>query len=189
VASASPSATEPGSGPPSEAGAAAPSDARPGLEPYAAALYARPGVAEACLELQDRLGADVNLLLAACWLAARGVRLDAAAAGRLRGLAAAWREPVVAPLRRARRALRPLAAGPLGAAAGERAQRLRAQVAAAELEAERLVEGLLEAAVAPLGCGPSGGLEAAEANLALLVGASVAAAAPTRILLARAFTS
>ena len=41
--------------------------------------YARPGVAPACLDLQERHGADVNLLLFACWLSASGRgALDAA---------------------------------------------------------------------------------------------------------------
>ncbi len=58
-----------------------------GFESYAAALYGRPGVAEACLELQERVGADVNLVLLACWLAARGVRLDGPGVDRLRAVA------------------------------------------------------------------------------------------------------
>lgn len=189
MASGSPSATEPGPPPPAGAGTGRPPDAGNGLEAYAAALYARPGVAEACLELQDRQGADVNLLLAACWLAARGARLDPDAAEQLRELAAAWRENVVAPLRQARRALRPLAADLGGSAAGSRAARLRAEVAAVELEAERLVEGLLEAAAAPLRRGPPGGREVAAANLVVLVGAAIADAGPTRILLEAAFGS
>lgn len=189
MASASPSGTEAGAIPPPGAGTGGSLDAGHGLEAYAAALYGRPGVTEACLELQDRHGADVNLLLAACWLAARGVRLDPDAAERLRELAAAWRENVVAPLRQVRRALRPLATDLGGSAAGSRAARLRAEVAAVELEAERLVEGLLEAAAAPLRCGPPGGREVASANLVLLVGAAVAGAEPTRILLEAAFGS
>lgn len=189
MGSALPSATEPGSTPTGSAGGAGPPDAALGLEAYAAALYARPGVAAACLELQDREGADVNLLLAACWLAGRGVRLDPEAARRLRELAAAWREPVLAPLRRARRALRPLAAELAPTAVGERAAALRARVAAVELEAERLVEGLLEAAAEPLRRGPPGGPELASANLVALVGARIAGAGPTRILLAGAFGS
>ena len=30
-------------------------------------IYAKPGVAQACLALQDECGADVNLLLFCCW--------------------------------------------------------------------------------------------------------------------------
>ena len=38
--------------------------------------YARPGVAEACLELQDEQGANVNLLLLLIMLDARGFRAE-----------------------------------------------------------------------------------------------------------------
>ena len=44
---------------------------------FSVELYARPGVAAACLALQDRAGADVCLLLAALWLERRGVALEA----------------------------------------------------------------------------------------------------------------
>ena len=64
---------------------------------YAVDLYARPGVREACLALQDRAGADVNLLLLACWLGATGRRLDPAALARLQTDALAWQEAVVRP--------------------------------------------------------------------------------------------
>ena len=33
----------------------------------AAALYAQPGVADACLKLQDEFGLDVNLVLFCIW--------------------------------------------------------------------------------------------------------------------------
>ncbi|HKS89918.1 MAG TPA: TIGR02444 family protein, partial [Stellaceae bacterium] len=46
---------------------------------FSLALYARPGVAEALIALQDRAGRDVNLMLFALWFGAvRGRRLDAA---------------------------------------------------------------------------------------------------------------
>lgn len=38
--------------------------------------YARPGIAEACLELQDEHGANVNLLLLIIMLDARGFRAE-----------------------------------------------------------------------------------------------------------------
>ncbi|MGI9492931.1 MAG: TIGR02444 family protein, partial [Geminicoccaceae bacterium] len=40
---------------------------------YSLSLYGRPGVEQACLELQRRHGLNVNLLLFAFWLADRGV--------------------------------------------------------------------------------------------------------------------
>ncbi|MGE4220898.1 MAG: TIGR02444 family protein, partial [Alphaproteobacteria bacterium] len=43
------------------------------LWPFSLSVYARPGVAEACLALQARRGLDVNLLLWCGWRAAVGV--------------------------------------------------------------------------------------------------------------------
>lgn len=70
---------------------------------YAEITYARPGVSAACLRLQDECGADVNLLLAAAWLASRGLIWDAATVDALIAGCAAWRREVIAPLRSARR--------------------------------------------------------------------------------------
>lgn len=70
---------------------------------YAEINYARPGVAAACLRLQDECGADVNLLLTAAWLASRGLVWDASAVDALIVGCAAWQSEVIAPLRSARR--------------------------------------------------------------------------------------
>lgn len=96
---------------------------------FSLATYARPGVADACLDLQDRFGADVNLLLFALWAGAVcGVRLGHAELDRLKAEAAAWHHPVVVPLRAVRRHLK----GVPGA------ETLRESIKAAELESERL---------------------------------------------------
>jgi uncharacterized protein (TIGR02444 family) len=132
---------------------------------YAVALYARPGVAAACLLLQDRLGADVNLLLAGAWAgAAHGRRLDAAACRRLDDAVRAWHRDVVQPLRAARRALKPAHPG----LPDEARLALREDVKTAELEAERLEIAMLSAALAlgqPRGTPPAGAAEAAAGNL------------------------
>ncbi len=44
---------------------------------FACAFYGRPGVAAACLALQDEGGADVPLLLYLIWCGRTGRRLDA----------------------------------------------------------------------------------------------------------------
>lgn len=78
---------------------------------FASRCYAQAGVAENCLAAQDSVGADVNLLLAAAWLAARGQqwqRNDAAAAI---ALCADWRTHCVVPLRAVRRYLKEHATG------------------------------------------------------------------------------
>ncbi len=69
-------------------------------------FYQLPGVAESCIELQDRHGADVNLVLFALWAAASGHQLDAEAIAAADRAARQWRETVTQPLRAARRALK-----------------------------------------------------------------------------------
>lgn len=176
MASASPSATE----------TTAPDEWQP-LPVYAAALYARPGVAAACLTLQDELGADVNLLLSACWLAARGRHLEPPEAEVLRVLAAAWQEPVLAPLRAARRAMKPLLAGLEGSPEAARAASLRHELAALELELEQLVERLLDTAARGCGRAAPVGPDTARANLGLLCGPEVARTALADAIVAQAF--
>jgi uncharacterized protein (TIGR02444 family) len=95
--------------------------------------YAQPGVAEACLEAQDRGGADVNLLLYAAWLAHRGLQLPTAQWPELQAHVSAWRLRVVQPLRALRRDWRDL----------PEAAQLRQQVQALELLAERLQQGAI----------------------------------------------
>ncbi len=97
---------------------------------FSLALYARPGVAEACLRLQDGPGLDVNLLLFACWSAAeRGAPPSRAGWRRLIDGTAAWRSQVVVPLRGVRRFLKNSTVTPWSAA-------LRERVKALELDAE-----------------------------------------------------
>ena len=44
---------------------------------FSLATYRKPGVADACLALQDGCGVDVNVLLFVTWLGTQGRRLDA----------------------------------------------------------------------------------------------------------------
>ncbi|MBV0933947.1 TIGR02444 family protein [Marinobacterium weihaiense] len=69
---------------------------------YALALYARPGVEQCALRLQDQ-GAVVNWLLLACWLGQRQVPLTAA---RCAVAEDDWQAGVVSPLRHLRLQLR-----------------------------------------------------------------------------------
>jgi uncharacterized protein (TIGR02444 family) len=70
---------------------------------FATAVYAREGVAEACIAAQDGAGFDVNLLLFAAWLAQRGETLNEARLGLAERRCEAWRDAVVIPLRERRR--------------------------------------------------------------------------------------
>ncbi len=116
--------------------------------------YARPGVAPACLELQDAHGLQVNLLLLGCWLAACGRAVAAGHAARIAAAAGGWQAAAVRPLRETRRRLKRLAAE-APEPRRDQIEALRRQVAAAELAAERIEQLELQrlAGPCPLGSG------------------------------------
>lgn len=125
---------------------------------FSLATYARPGVSEACLDLQDRLGLDVNLVLFALWAGAGcGVRLAPEELQRLDHAVSAWRRDVVVPLRGVRRTLKNVPG----------VEPFRLRIKAAEIEAERLQQVSLRttSALQP----GVGSRDAAEANLRLLL--------------------
>ena len=97
-------------------------------------IYAFQGVAEACLDLQERRGCDVNVLLFCCWLGASG--RPTLTADRLRAIlkaSEAWQARVVRPLREVRRLLKDQ---PWPEALPETLDAVRRRVADAELAAE-----------------------------------------------------
>lgn len=113
---------------------------------FSIAFYGQPGVAAACLRLQDERGADVNLLLLALWLGTLGHRLDRRTGQALQRAARHWQRPLVAPLRLVRRRLKRR----LGSLEGEAAAHLaalRGELARLELELERVEQEALEALV------------------------------------------
>src|SRR3954468_3137554 len=82
-------------------------EAGEGFWRFSLALYARPGVAEALIALQDRAGCDVNLILFALWRgAAHGHRLSHAELVKAEAAIAPLRRDVIEPLRRLRRSLK-----------------------------------------------------------------------------------
>ena len=131
---------------------------------FSLALYARPGVADALLALQDRAGRDVNLILFGLWIGTwRGRELGAAAFAEAEA-ATAEVSGLVAGLRALRR--------PLKGSAGCDVRALRRRLLRLELDAERRVQLRLAERFADR---PSPGPErdrraAAEANLALYLG-------------------
>ncbi len=127
---------------------------------FSLAVYGRPGVPEACLTLQDLRGLDVNLLLFACFAGGRGAVLTPQHLEMLGTAVAAWHEQVVRPLRGARRWMktRPLDAAQRG---------LREEIKRLELEAERLEQEALWAAL-PLPAGAPDRRAVAQ-NLSLVV--------------------
>ena len=79
--------------------------APPSLWDFSVQLYGQPGVADACLSLQEQHGLDVNLLLFGIWSDLFGNGgLDLEAFERITREASAWRDQVIIPTREARRA-------------------------------------------------------------------------------------
>ena len=76
--------------------------ANTGLWRYALSVYAKPGVADEMLRLQDEDGADVLWLLTALWLAEEGIALSEALV--VQPEYEQWRESMILPIRNRRRA-------------------------------------------------------------------------------------
>ena len=146
------------------------SDAAAAFWRFSLAIYARPGVAPACLVLQDEHGRDVNLMLFCCWLGAGGRgRLDRAGLDAADRSVTGWRREVVESLRAARRAIK--------AAALPESDGIYAKAKAVELEAERLLQRQLADRAPPenVGMPTARRLADALANLALYIGDAPAA--------------
>jgi uncharacterized protein (TIGR02444 family) len=146
------------------------SDAAAALWRFSLAIYARPGVAPACLVLQDQHGRDVNLVLFCCWLGASGRgQFDRAALEAADRAVIGWRNEVVEHFRAARRAIK--------AAVQPDSDGIYAKAKAIELEAERLLQRQLadRAPAENIGLPTGRRLADALANLALYVGDAPAA--------------
>ena len=126
---------------------------------------------DACIELQDRCGLDVNLLLFAVWSAVGGPgRLDAARFRDCVALTEAWQAKMIQPLRQLRRSCQ----ADLTVVPGAETRTLAGQLQAAELAAEQVELSLLADWAAEQG--PRGGDEEAGANAASNLVAYLAAA-------------
>jgi uncharacterized protein (TIGR02444 family) len=112
----------------------------PSFWDFSLAFYAMPRVADACLQLQDGCGADVNVLLFLLYRARNGCMLSVAEVRHIEALAAPWRQAVVVPLRTVRRVLK----APVGAFQPQVTAALRTEVKRIELAAERVQQETLE---------------------------------------------
>ena len=119
---------------------------------YALVAWARPGVSEVCLQLQNQHGQCVALLLWRAWATTEGRQVSGSTARRAINLARLRESKINAPLRAARRAL-------AGAPEGVEAAR------AAELDAERALLEALEALTPPAAGVRFGGLAPGLATL------------------------
>lgn len=98
---------------------------------FALAFYAKPGIEEACLTLQEEAGLDVCELLFHCWLYSCGLEAKPAALALQRQQRRLWQRQVTEVLRTLRRDLK------VSAASNEPVAALREIIKQAELLAER----------------------------------------------------
>jgi len=107
---------------------------------FSLAVYGRAGVAPACLTLQQRHGADVNLLLFGAWTGAAGHgRLTADDFSDLDRLVSDWHRRVVRHLRALRVDLR----GGLDPLPGDLVAEVRRRIQKVELDAEHAEQVVL----------------------------------------------
>lgn len=107
---------------------------------FAVDIYARPGVAEACLKLQNEAGVDVMMFLMVAYAAVRHrILLTPPEIRELEEACRPWREQIVRPIRAIRSGLK---SGP-SPAPNDETEQFRATVKSIELAAERLQNQLL----------------------------------------------
>ena len=105
--------------------------------------YGKPGVADACLALQDRHGLDVNVLLFCCWFGhTRGV-VDEPLWDRVLAFSEPWANNVVRPLRTVRTWMKHTGCTQPDVS-NEECMRLREEIKRIELKAEQLQENTLQ---------------------------------------------
>ncbi|MGY2187030.1 hypothetical protein D3C87_1739660 [compost metagenome] len=97
---------------------------------FSLSTYAKPGVEQACLQLQS-MGVNVCLLLCAAWLGQRGIACNEQRLQQLRSETTPWDADVVRPLRALRMQWKEAATKDV------ELSKLREQVKSLELEAER----------------------------------------------------
>ena len=102
-------------------------------------FYGVPGVAPACIELQDQAKVDVNVLFFLLWNATEKRALSAVDVAEVERSVGAWRDMTVVPIRNVRRALK----SPPPVMAADTAEGFRTRIKAVELEAERLQQEAL----------------------------------------------
>ena len=108
-----------------------------GLWDWALRAYARDGVPQACLALQDAHGQNTSLLLWAVW----AETADAAQLARAAALTREWDALALSPIRAVRRALK----APFPGVQDGARETLREDVKAVELRTERVLMEALEA--------------------------------------------
>ena len=125
-------------------------------------VYAESGVAEACLALQNRLGADINVVLYCLWVAQQGCgRFTRPQLRESLDRVATWRDDVILPLRTLRNRLKE----GIGSVPADHSEIVRSTVKRAELDAEH-AEQLFLASLMPESSNPNMQPEAAAMDAA-----------------------
>ncbi len=140
-----------------------PTSAETPLWRFSLNFYRQAGVSDACIDLQDGCGVDVNLLLFLFWLASDHRQLSAEEVKMLDDNVRDWRNLTIVPIRDLRRRLK----GTATLVEPGKQEAFRNKVKTVELEAERLQqEALYEFTKSgPLGS-PTAPAAAARANIA-----------------------
>jgi uncharacterized protein (TIGR02444 family) len=107
---------------------------------YSLSVYDRPNVEALLLLLQERFGADINVLLCCLWMATRGQDLDHLTLESLLKISASCQAKCIIPLRSVRRSLKGL----------DGAEAIREEVKSIELKAERWQQDLCYQQIEPL---------------------------------------
>lgn len=135
-----------------------------GFWEFSLAFYCKSPVAVALLSLQDRRNADVNMLLAICWLATLGYQLPTSGLIDIDAAVQPWRDKVVRPLREVRRRVK----GEFSEEIGKIDQQsLHHTLLGAELDCERVAQRQIALAAEPH-CGRLQGKPAAELALPVM---------------------
>src|SRR5262249_2369431 len=113
---------------------------------YSLGYYRGAGVSEACLELQDNCGVDVNVVLFLLWLASQRKSVPAGEVEAIADKVRPWQIEVIGPIRALRRKLKTDA--PLLDKGN--AELFRTKIKAIELESERLQQEAMAALAAGL---------------------------------------
>jgi len=113
---------------------------------FSLGYYRGAGVSEACLELQDNCGVDVNVVLFLLWLASQERRLATDQIRLVADKVRPWQVDVIGPIRSLRRMLKTDA--PLLDKGS--AELFRTKIKAIELESERLQQQAMYALAADL---------------------------------------
>ena len=108
---------------------------------FSLSFYASTEVQKTCLNLQETLGADVNIVLFMLFNAKQGKQLSEVAIRTINHAVTAWRENIIQPIRSARKNLKHAK----HSLSNAQQDQFKTQLMATELQAEKLEQAMIEA--------------------------------------------